>query len=130
MAAAGVQGHQEVSGGDGMDQWWEGWKAVTGSHTKPKKTYQDKMSTELSAELSATVDSHECDFLDCPTTAFICGQITHISKTHFYFMTFGTTFFIYFKFGATLWHLVLLGDIWIHLFFVTYFFQVCPSKYK
>ena len=53
----------EVSGGDGEDQWRKGWKAVTGGHTKPKKTYQDKMSAELSAELSATVDSHECDFL-------------------------------------------------------------------
>ena len=53
----------EVSGGDGKDQWQKGWKAVTGGHTKKKKTYQDKMSAELSAELSTTVDSHECDFL-------------------------------------------------------------------
>ena len=49
----------EVSGVNGEDQWQKGWKAVTGSHTKKKKTYQDKMSTELSAKLSATVDSHE-----------------------------------------------------------------------
>ena len=65
MAAVGVQGHREwrcwgvmarTSGGkDGRQS-----QAVTPSQ---KKTYQDKMSTELSAELSATVDSHECDFL-------------------------------------------------------------------
>ena len=48
----------------------------------------------------------------------------YIRKTQFYFMTFGTTFFIYFKFGATWRHL----DTFI--FFVTYFFQVCPSKHK
>ena len=61
----------EVLGGNGEDQWWEGWKGVTGSHTKPKKTYQDKMSAELSAELSTTVDSHECDLLQVQQTCRI-----------------------------------------------------------
>ena len=72
----------EVSGVNGEDQWQKGWKAVTGSHTKPKKTYQDKMSAKLSAELSTTVDSHECDFLHLGL--FLSPAFTESLKTSKY----------------------------------------------